>query len=69
MVVQVVLKQFNLGEWVESLKLEEKWSWRLQGCFMQKNNLGTGLNGLSMNREGTGLTRDDNYWELRKNKL
>lgn len=36
---------------------------------MQKNNLGTGLNGLSMNREGTGLTRDDNYWELRKNKL
>lgn len=36
---------------------------------MQKNNLGTGLNGLSMNREGTGLTRADDYWELRKNKL
>lgn len=51
MVVQVVLKQLNLGEWVESLKLEEKVGWRLQGCFMQKNNLDTGLNGLSMNRE------------------
>ena len=69
MVVHVVLKQLNLGEWVESLKLEEKWSWRLQECFMQKNNLDTGRNGLSMNREGTGLTRADDYWELMKNKL
>lgn len=29
MIVQVVLRQLNLGEWVESLRLEEKWNWRL----------------------------------------
>lgn len=33
-----------------------------------QNILGTGLNGFSMNREGTDLTRADDYWELR-NKL